>query len=83
MKKYSQKIKILKQNFDTYKNIDKALSKMIEDKIIESGKELGELTLDEIAYILGITRERVRQIESSAIKKIRLVCMKKKIKLYL
>ncbi len=31
----------------------------------------GELTLSVIAYIMGITRERVRQIETSAIKKLK------------
>lgn len=31
----------------------------------------GDYTLQEIADILGVTRERVRQIESSAIKKLR------------
>ncbi len=30
------------------------------------------LTLDEIGYIMGVTRERVRQIENSAFRKIRM-----------
>ncbi len=30
-----------------------------------------DLTLEEIGLVLGVTRERVRQIESSALKKLR------------
>ena len=31
----------------------------------------GDMTLDEIAKMMGITRERVRQIEQMAIKKLK------------
>lgn len=31
----------------------------------------GDMTLDEIARMMGITRERVRQIEKIAIKKLK------------
>lgn len=34
----------------------------------------GEFTLDEIAKILGITKERVRQIEAQALKKRKKLC---------
>ena len=34
--------------------------------------QLTGLTLDEIGYIMGITRERVRQIENSALRKLRI-----------
>jgi len=42
-----------------------------------------EYTLDEIAKKLGITRERVRQIEKQAIKKIRHPVVGKKLRDYL
>jgi len=42
----------------------------INEKLHEAGNG-SDFTLQEIADILGITRERVRQIESSAIKKLR------------
>lgn len=43
----------------------------------------GELTLDEIGRAMGITRERVRQIEQAGIKKIRHPKVGAKIKRYL
>ncbi len=43
----------------------------------------GEYTLDEIAKILGITRERVRQIEAQALKKLRSPKVGKKLKEYM
>lgn len=39
--------------------------------------------LSEIATVMGITRERVRQLESSAIKKIRHPLVSKKLREYL
>lgn len=35
-------------------------------------RELGALTLDQIAYIMGISRERARQLEMSALRKLAL-----------
>ena len=42
-----------------------------------------DYTLDEIAKILGITRERVRQIERSAMKKLKHPEISKKLRVYL
>ncbi len=43
----------------------------------------GEYTLDEIAQKLGVTRERVRQIEQHALKKLRSPGVGRKLKAYL
>ena len=43
----------------------------------------GDFTLEEIAKTMGITRERVRQIETSAIKKIKNPRIGRKLKNYL
>ena len=43
----------------------------------------GEYTFAEIAQKLGITRERVRQIEQQAIKKLRSPSVGRKLKAYL
>ncbi len=43
----------------------------------------GDYTLDEIAKHLGITRERVRQIEQAALKKLRHPKVGKKLREYL
>lgn len=43
----------------------------------------GEFTLDEIAKILGITKERVRQIEAQALKKLKHPKMGKQLKDYI
>jgi len=43
----------------------------------------GEYTLEEIAQKLGITRERVRQIEQHALKKLRSPSVGRKLKAYL
>ena len=42
-----------------------------------------EYTLDEIAKILGLTRERVRQIERMALKKLKHPDVSKKLRDYL
>lgn len=43
----------------------------------------GEMTFDEIAKMMGITRERVRQIEQMALKKIKHPKISKKLRDYL
>ena len=43
----------------------------------------GEYTLEEIAQKLGITRERVRQIERAALKKMRHPSVSRKLREYL
>jgi RNA polymerase primary sigma factor len=42
----------------------------------------GDYTLEEIAKILGITRERVRQIETQALKKLKSPNIGRKLKDY-
>lgn len=68
---FNWKIKELKKYRNKYGNLDKAVKHMIKDGIIESFNDIGAMTLEEIGYILKITRERVRQIEFNAMKKIR------------
>ena len=46
-------------------------------------KPTGEMTLDEIAKMMGITRERVRQIEQIALKKLKNPKFSKKLREYL
>ncbi|WP_024791687.1 sigma factor-like helix-turn-helix DNA-binding protein [Lebetimonas sp. JS138] len=81
MKKHHPKIEMLKQYYDKYKSYDKATQKMLEEGIIEDIREVKGLTLEEIGYVLGITRERVRQLESNAIKKLKQIAFKEKIDL--
>jgi len=69
--KFHPKIIALKKYRDKYGNYDKAVKYMIEDGIIENENEVKGLTLEEVGYVLGITRERVRQIEANAYRKIR------------
>lgn len=46
-------------------------------------KIIGNMTLDEIANILGITRERVRQIEQMALKKLKHPKVSKELREYI
>lgn len=43
----------------------------------------GEHTLQEIASIMGVTRERVRQLETQALKKIKHPCYGRALKAYI
>jgi RNA polymerase primary sigma factor len=45
--------------------------------------EIGEHTLEEIAKKLGVTRERVRQLEKSAIKKLKHPLVSRRLRDYL
>ena len=57
--------------FEQYKK-DRNIT--FEECVIESCKLIApnsDFTLEDIGFILGITRERVRQIETSAIKKLK------------
>ena len=46
-------------------------------------KNTGSYTLEEIAKVLGISRERVRQIEAQALKKLKAPQTGKKLRDYL
>lgn len=48
-----------------------------------SKNSVNDYTLEEIAKILGITRERVRQIEAQALKKLKTPRIGRKLKEYL
>ena len=50
---------------------------------LNTSKAQDDLTLEEIAKMMGITRERVRQIEQMAIKKLKHPKASKKLKNYL
>jgi len=80
MKNYDEKIILLKKYYKVFGNYDKAVKKMIEEGIISDEKEVKGLTLDEIGYVLGVTRERVRQLEEQAKRKIKQHCLINKIK---
>jgi RNA polymerase primary sigma factor len=49
----------------------------------EEREYLSDYTLDEIAKRLGVTRERVRQIERTALKKLKSPKVSKKLREYL
>lgn len=80
MKKYHDKIELLKKYYEQFKSYDLAVKQMIKDGIISNEKEVKGLTLDEIGYVLGVTRERVRQLEEQAKRKIKQFCIANKIK---
>jgi len=73
MSKIQQEI-ALKNRFASDKIMSKLLECQHDIKCINNTLKYcgsSELTLEEIGLVLGVTRERVRQIESSALKKLR------------
>ena len=60
-------LRSLKKAFDT--GGDSAVNSLLDELDIRPFS--GEYSLSDIAYVFGITRERVRQIEATAIKKLR------------
>ncbi len=92
-------IKHLDELFEKDKNGDIAIEPEAKDELVAMHEKLtkrlkevqvsceaiggSDYTLEEIAKSMGITRERVRQIEQAAIKKIRHPRLGGKIKKYL
>lgn len=58
-------------------------AKLILEKLNSLNLYACDFTLDEISRVLGITRERVRQIESAALKKIKHPKVGKKLQTYI
>lgn len=52
------------------------------NRILDAAGPLGDFTLEEIGNVLGITRERVRQIETKAMQKLRHPKLGKSLKRY-
>ena len=52
-------------------------------EVLDSVGDVGSFTLDEIGQVLGITRERVRQIENAAMSKLKHPRVGRKLKQYL
>ena len=71
-KQYDKIIIEASKCFKQHKTYD-GMIKCLKQKGYENPEnQLTGLTLDEVGYIMGITRERVRQIEQSALRKLRL-----------
>lgn len=58
-------------------------AKLILEKLNSLNLYACDFTLDEISRVLGITRERVRQIESAALKKIKHPKVGRKLQTYI
>ncbi len=70
-KQYSKIIIDASKCFKQHKTYDGMIKCLKEKGYKEPENRLTGLSLDEIGYIMGVTRERVRQIENSALRKIR------------
>ncbi len=75
--------KVVKEYISDEATKKKQGGKMQEAKDDRKLRRGGEYTLVEIAQKLGITRERVRQIEQHALKKLRSPSVGRKLKAYL
>jgi len=62
---------LIKDEEDDKKAKEKAFFIALKIFMIHDVRLQKELTLQEVAFVLGITRERVRQIESSAERKLK------------
>jgi DNA-directed RNA polymerase sigma subunit (sigma70/sigma32) len=60
-----------KDCWNKYESYDEMIKCLEEKGFEDASMRLKGLTLEEIGYILGITRERVRQLHEQAIKKIK------------
>ena len=60
-----------KKCWDEFQSYDKMISCLKQKGFKDADIKLTELSLEDIGYILGITRERIRQIEANAKKKIK------------
>ena len=69
MKCFPMKKKVKRESLAFYGSVEKRLR---DACVWMSENEPGRcLTLEEIANIMGVTRERVRQLESQALRKLR------------
>jgi DNA-directed RNA polymerase sigma subunit (sigma70/sigma32) len=60
-----------KKCWDEYESYNEMIKCLEEQGYKKASLDLKGLTLEEIGYILGVTRERVRQLYEQAIKKIK------------
>ncbi len=57
--------------------------KIVQNELCKYTNNYGAVTLSELGKVLGVSRERVRQIEASAIKKLKNPLVGRKLKQYL
>ncbi|WP_456480163.1 sigma factor-like helix-turn-helix DNA-binding protein [Nautilia sp.] len=69
--KYDLIIEEAKKCWEKYGTYDKMIECLEKKNYKNASSMLKGLTLDEIGYILGVTRERVRQLHEQAVKKIK------------
>jgi DNA-directed RNA polymerase sigma subunit (sigma70/sigma32) len=60
-----------KKCWDEYGSYEKMIDCLEKKGYKDAAMKVSELTLDENGYILGLTRERIRQILEQALKKIK------------